>query len=200
MAELAEGMRAGREAIEVASRAVTELATRFDAAAPAVELLLGCKGRVIVTGLGKSGLVGSKLAATLSSTGTSAFFVHAADALHGDAGAVSRDDVVVAISNSGETDEVCAFADLVRERGAHLVALTGCRGSSRLARAANVSLDVCVSRESDPFDLVPSASTTATAVMGDALAIAVMVARGFGPADFHAHHPRGALGRRLADQ
>jgi arabinose-5-phosphate isomerase len=191
-------MRAGREAIDHAIRAVSGLPDRFAAAAPAVEMLLTTRGRVVVTGLGKSGLVGAKMASTLSATGTAAFFVHAGDALHGDAGAVGPTDVVIAISNSGETEEVCRFAQIVKTDGVPLIAMTSCRGASTLGRLADVLLDVRVDRESDPYDLVPSSSTAATAVMGDALAIAVMVARGFGPKDFYRHHPGGALGRRLA--
>ena len=196
---VAEGMSAGEEAIEHAVAAAQRLPERFAAARPAVELLLDATGRVVVTGLGKSGLVGAKLAATLASTGTSAQFVHAADALHGDAGAVRIGDVLIAISNSGETDEVACFAQLVKERGVPVIALTGCDGSSSLCKLADVRLDVGVDREADPYDLVPSASTVATAVVGDALAVAVMVARGFGPDDFHQHHPAGALGRRLVE-
>lgn len=195
-----DGLGAAREAVNRARDAVEALGTRVDALGPAIELLLTCQGRVVITGLGKSGLIGAKLAATFASTGTSAFFVHAADALHGDVGAIGADDVVIAISNSGETDEVCVVADVLRQRGVKVIALTGCGGSSRLGAAAAVHLDVAVERECDPHDLVPSASTTAAIVMGDALAIAVMVARGFGPDDFHRHHPSGALGRRLSDE
>ena len=190
-------MRAGMDAINHALNGIGRLPERFGEAEAAVDLLLRISGRVVVTGLGKSGLVGAKLAATLSSTGTSAVFIHAADALHGDAGGVRTDDAVVAISNSGETAEVCRFVELVKELGVAVVALTGCPGSSTLCRLADVRLDVGVEQEADPYDLVPSASTAATAVMGDALAIALMVARGFGPADFRRHHPAGALGRRL---
>lgn len=196
-ADIAVGLRAGREAIEHAARAVAGLPDRFSAAAPAIGLLLSLQGSVVVTGLGKSGLVGAKLAATLSCTGTRAFFVHAGDALHGDAGAVGPADVVIAISNSGETEEVCRFARIVKLDGVALIAMTSCRGTSTLGRMADVLLDVRVDRESDPYDLVPTSSTVATAVMGDALAIAVMVARGFGPDDFLRHHPGGSLGRRL---
>jgi arabinose-5-phosphate isomerase len=194
---VAAGMAAGEQAIGHAISAVGRLTERFAAAEAAVELLLATTGRVVVTGLGKSGLVGTKLAATLASTGTSAYFVHAADALHGDAGSVCDGDVLIAISNSGETEEVVVFAQLVKGRGVRVIALTGCDGSSALCALADVRLDVGVDREADPYDLVPSASTVATAVFGDALAVAVMVARGFGPDDFHRHHPGGALGRRL---
>ena len=197
--DLAAATAAGLEAITRAQSAITRLADRFPTSAgPAIELILEATGRVVVTGLGKSGLVGAKLAATLASTGTPAFFVHAADALHGDAGNMGPGDVVIAISNSGETDEVCAVAALMAERAVPVIAVCGCGGSSTLAKRARVVLDVGVEHEGDPYDLVPSASTTATAVMGDALAIALMVARGFGPDDFKRHHPGGSLGRRLA--
>lgn len=198
--DLEAGLAAGRDALRHASAAVSALAERFDSVGPAVELLLGTTGRVVVTGLGKSGLVGAKLAATLASTGTAAFFVHAADALHGDAGSVAPGDVVIAISNSGETAEVSRFVEVLKQRGVAIIAMTGCHGKSTLCRLADVALDVGVDGEADPYDLVPSSSTAATAVMGDALAIATMVARGFGPADFHQHHPAGALGLRLASE
>jgi arabinose-5-phosphate isomerase len=194
--DLEAGLRAGEEAIVHAAHAVTGLTGRFAMARPAVSLILEKQGRVVVTGLGKSGLVGAKLAATFSSTGTSAFFVHAADALHGDAGAVGPEDVVIAISNSGETSEVCVFVELLKQRDVVVIAMTS-RAGSTLGSLADVVLDVRVDRESDPYDIVPSSSTAAVAAMGDALAIAVMVARGFGPDDFHRHHPAGSLGRRL---
>lgn len=189
---------AGRQAIATAAAAVTALEVRFDEAAPAVDLLLAATGRVVVCGLGKSGLVGAKLAATLASTGTPAQFLHAADALHGDIGALLPGDVLIAISNSGKTAEVCEVARLAVERGVPVISFAGCGGSSPLAELATVAVDVSVPVESDPYDLVPSASTAAVAVMGDALAIATMVARQFGPDDFHTHHPAGSLGKRLA--
>jgi arabinose-5-phosphate isomerase len=179
-------------AVEVAAAGA-----RFDQVAPALELLLGASGRVVVTGLGKSGLVGAKLAATLASTGTPTFFVHAADALHGDAGMVAAADTLLAISKSGETGEVVAFAELVKRRGTAVVAMTGCGGTSRLHRLADAEIDIAVRSEADPWDMVPTASTAVTAVIGDALAVALMVARGFGPTDFSVHHPAGTLGARL---
>jgi arabinose-5-phosphate isomerase len=191
---------AGKDAILAALRAVESLLPRFDAAADAVCVLLQTSGRVIVTGLGKSGLVAAKLAGTLSSTGTPAQFVHATEALHGDVGNVRAGDVVIALSNAGETEEVCFLADLAAARGVPVIAMTGCGGTSTLAKQAQIHLDVGVDREGDPHDLVPSASTTAAIVMGDALAIAVMVARGFGPDDFHGCHPAGSLGRRLRER
>lgn len=181
----------------MAAEAVASLVARpTHDIATAIDLILSSSGRVIVTGLGKSGLVGAKIAATLTSTGTPASFVHAADALHGDSGLVRDGDVVIAISNSGEAAEVCAFVELVQP-GAIVIGISGCGGASTLARSADVSLDAGVDRECDPHDLVPSASTTVTMVLGDALAVGLMAARGFGPADFAKHHPGGALGKRL---
>ena len=186
------------EAIRLAAEAVNALVDRStEPIHRAIDLVLASSGRVIVTGLGKSGLVGAKIAATLSSTGTPASFVHAADALHGDSGVVRDGDVVIAISNSGETPEVCAFVKMVQP-GAVVIGISGCGGSSTLARSSDVSLDAGVDRECDPHDLVPSASTTVTMVLGDALAVGLMAARGFGPDDFAKHHPGGALGERLS--
>jgi arabinose-5-phosphate isomerase len=192
-------LAAGQASLEHVVREVRSAAARFDGALPALERLLAVRGRVVVTGLGKSGLVGAKLAATLASTGTSAFFVHAADALHGDAGMVGQDDLLLAISKSGSTAEVVRFAEVVAARGVEVVAMTGCGGRSALSKVAAARIDVGVDCEADPFDLVPTTSTTVTLVVGDALAVALMVARGFGPADFHEHHPGGALGARLEE-
>jgi arabinose-5-phosphate isomerase len=188
---------AAAEAIRIAAEAVNALVGRStEPIQRAVDLILSSpSGRVVVTGLGKSGLIGAKIAATLSSTGTPASFVHAADALHGDSGLVRDGDVLIAISNSGETAEVCAFVDLVQP-GAHVVAISGCGGSSTLATSADVSIDAGVDRECDPNDQAPTASTTVTLVLGDALAVALLVAMGFTPEDFKARHPGGALGRR----
>ncbi len=201
MTELApsvEALTAGKDAMAHAVREVTRAAARFDRNGPALELLLATRGRIVVTGLGKSGLVGAKLAATLASTGTPAFFVHAADALHGDAGMVAEGDVLLAISKSGGTAEVAQFAGMVRRRGVPVVAMTGCGGTSALGQQADALVDVGVECEADPHDLAPTTSTAVTAVVGDALAIALMVAKGFGPDEFHEHHPGGALGARLA--
>jgi arabinose-5-phosphate isomerase len=190
---------AGLEAIEVTTKALAELPARFTAAAPAVlEIILACEGRVIVSGLGKSGLVGAKLAATLASTGTPAHFVHAGDALHGDVGSLLPTDVLIAISCSGRTAEVVSLGEVAVDRGVPVIAMTGCGGGSPLASLAAAVLDISVEREADPHDLAPTASTTATIVFGDALAVALMAAREFGPADFHRHHPAGSLGLRLA--
>lgn len=189
---------AGHEAIAHAVSAVARLDERFDAAMAGVDVMVAAAGRVVVCGLGKSGLVGAKLAATLASTGTPSQFLHASDALHGDAGVLRAGDVLIAISNSGETAEVCEVARLARARAIPVISFAGCDGSSTLAELADVAVDVSVAREADPFDLVPSSSTAVVAVMGDAMAIAAMITRGHGPAEFHANHPSGSLGKRLA--
>jgi arabinose-5-phosphate isomerase len=166
----------------------------------ALALLMACRGGIVVTGLGKSGHVGAKLAATLTSTGSPAGFVHATEALHGDAGILAADDVLIALSNSGKTTEVLLVAELAKSRGASVLSMTGCGGSSPLCRLADVALDVGVAREADPYDLVPSASTTAAAAVGDALAIGLMLGHGFGPRELARRHPGGSLGRRLASE
>jgi arabinose-5-phosphate isomerase len=160
-----------------------------------VDRLRTVEGRVVVTGLGKSGLVGRKIAATLASTGTPSFFVHAAEALHGDAGMVLASDVLVAISNSGETAEVVSFARIARDRGLVVVALTGVADST-LGREADECLDVRVEREADPNGLAPTASTTVAMAIGDALSVALMTARGTNAEAFLSNHPGGTLGRR----
>jgi arabinose-5-phosphate isomerase len=161
----------------------------------AVGLMHGCAGRVIVTGMGKSGIVGRKIAATLCSTGTPAYFLHAAEGVHGDIGMVARGDVVMALSNSGETDEVLALSPLLKRLGIPLVLLTGNPGST-LARLADVVVDVGVSEEACPMNLAPTSSTTAALAMGDALAMALLELRGLRPEDYAALHPRGNLGWR----
>jgi len=162
----------------------------------AVSTILPCRGRVVVSGMGKSGHIGGKLAATLASTGTPAFFVHPGEASHGDIGMVTKDDVVILISNSGETDELTLLLPLIKRLAVPLVAMTG-RRDSTLARAAEVVLDVSVAVEACPLGLAPTASTTATLALGDALAVALLEARGFSAEDFARSHPGGALGRRL---
>jgi arabinose-5-phosphate isomerase len=170
---------------------------RLDAGfAKACRALLGCVGRVIVTGMGKSGHIGGKIAATLASTGTPAFFLHPAEAGHGDLGMITRQDVVVALSNSGETGELLMLLPHLKRLAVPLVAVTGRTGST-LARAADVVLDVSVGEEACPHNLAPTTSTTATLAMGDALAVAVLEARGFSAEDFARAHPGGNLGRRL---
>ena len=188
---------AGRRTIDIEARAVAGLSSRIgDAFARACQLCLDATGRVVVTGLGKSGHVGGKIAATLASTGTPSFFLHAAEASHGDLGMISRGDVVVAISNSGETAELLALLPHLKRLGAPVIAITG-GSDSTLARDAAVNLDVSVPEEACPHNLAPTASTTATLAMGDALAIALLEARGFTPEDFARSHPGGSLGRRL---
>jgi arabinose-5-phosphate isomerase len=159
----------------------------------AVELMHGCRGRVIVTGMGKSGLIGRKIASTLASTGTPAYFLHPAEGVHGDIGMVARDDLVLGLSNSGETDEVLAVLPAIKRLGVPLILLTGSPAST-LARQADVILDVGVPEEACPMNLAPTSSTTAALAMGDALAMALLDLRGLGPEDYAALHPRGALG------
>jgi arabinose-5-phosphate isomerase len=164
--------------------------------AGAVAAMLACRGRTIVMGMGKSGHVGRKIAATLASTGTPAFFVHPAEASHGDLGMVQPGDVVLAISNSGESDELAAVLPALRRLGVTLVAMTG-KAESTLARHADLVLDSAVAQEACPLNLAPTASTTAQMALGDALAVALLDARGFRAEDFARSHPGGALGRRL---
>ncbi len=162
----------------------------------AVDLLFECRGRVIVTGMGKSGIICRKIAATLSSTGTSAFFLHPAEAIHGDLGAIRDDDVVLALSHSGETEEILKLLESIRRLGAKLIALTG-DPESTLARAADVTLNCSIAKEACPMNLVPTASTTAALAMGDALAMTLLVRKGFGEEQFASFHPGGKIGRRL---
>ena len=187
----------GREALRIEARAVAALEGRLGADFErACRMLLACTGRVVVSGMGKSGHVGGKIAATLASTGTPAFFLHPAEASHGDLGMVTRGDVVLAISYSGETAELLMILPLFKRMGAGLLALTG-NPASTLAREADVHLDISVPAEACPLNLAPTASTTATLAMGDALAVALLKHRGFTEADFARSHPGGALGRRL---
>jgi arabinose-5-phosphate isomerase len=162
----------------------------------AVDILYQCRGRVIVTGMGKSGIVSRKIAATFSSTGTSAFFLHPAEAIHGDLGAIREDDVVLALSHSGETEELLRLLESIRRIGAKLIAMTGAPGST-LGRAADVALDCSIAEEACPMNLVPTASTTASLALGDALAMTLLVRKGFREEQFAAFHPGGKLGRRL---
>jgi arabinose-5-phosphate isomerase len=187
----------GRRVLATESQAVAALEHRLgEDFARACRLLLACEGRVVVTGMGKSGHVGSKIAATLASTGTPSFFLHPAEAVHGDIGMITARDLVLAISNSGETDELLTILPVIKRLDVRLVALTG-RADSTLARYATVTLDVSVPAEACPLNLAPTASTTATLAMGDALAVAVLEARGFTEEDFARSHPGGMLGRRL---
>jgi len=193
----ADTLPLAREVFEVEAAAVAALAQRLDSTfARAVDMLLQCSGRVVVSGIGKSGHIARKVAATFASTGTPAFFVHPAEASHGDLGMISPDDVVVAFSNSGETAELLAILPTVKRLGAGLIALTG-NPDSTLARLADASLDTSVAKEACPLNLAPTASTTAQLAMGDALAVALLHAKGIGPNDFARSHPGGALGRKL---
>jgi len=185
------------EVLRIETDALEALPERIgDEFVRACEIILGCSGRVVVSGMGKSGHVARKIAATLASTGTPAFFVHPAEASHGDLGMITRDDVLLALSNSGTTEELLAIVPLLKRRGARLIAMTGKPGSP-LARLADVHLDAGVAREACPLNLAPTASTTASLALGDALAVALLDVRGFGPEDFASSHPGGALGRRL---
>ena len=183
--------------IETENRAVADLVWRInDDFVRACEHMIACEGRVVVTGMGKSGHIGSKIAATLASTGTPAFFVHPGEASHGDLGMITSKDVVLAISNSGETDEIITILPIIKRLGVPLIAMTG-KDSSSLAETSDVHINVGVKQEACPLNLAPTASTTATLVMGDALAVALLESRGFTEDDFALSHPGGALGRRL---
>lgn len=187
----------GRAVVETETRAVAALSGRIDKSfVAACRHMLACDGRIVVLGMGKSGHIASKVAATLASTGTPAFFVHPGEASHGDMGMITPQDVVLALSNSGETDELLVLLPLIKRLGVPLIAFTG-NGSSTLSRAATVTIDVSVEKEACPLGLAPTASTTAALVMGDALAIALLEARGFSADDFALAHPGGVLGRRL---
>ena len=186
-----------RKVLQTEAAAVLALVDRVDERfARAVELIRDCKGRVIVTGMGKSGIICRKIAATLASTGTPAFFLHPAEAVHGDLGVIQADDVVIAMSYSGETEELKRVLETLKRIGAPLIAITGGLQST-LATAANVALDCGVSEEACPMNLVPTASTTAALALGDALAMTVLVEKGFRPEDFANLHPGGKLGKRL---
>jgi len=193
----ANALELARTVLRIEAQAVAALVERIDDAfLRAVQLLLQCRGRVVVSGVGKSGHIGRKIAATMASTGTPAMFVHAAEAAHGDLGMITRSDVLVALSYSGETAELLTIVPTLKREGTPLLAITGSAGSS-LARHADVHLDVRVDKEACPLNLAPTSSTTAMLAMGDALSVACLDARGFGPADFARSHPGGALGRRL---
>jgi arabinose-5-phosphate isomerase len=186
-----------RRVLAIEADAVHALIARLDERfLAAVSLILACKGRVIVSGIGKSGHIARKIASTMSSTGTPAYFLHPAEASHGDLGMIRHDDVFIGISYSGESDELLQIVPLVKRQGAKLVAMTGSAISS-LARAADVFLDVAVAQEACPLNLAPTASTTAALALGDALAVALLDARGFSADDFARSHPSGALGRKL---
>ncbi|RUO37575.1 D-arabinose 5-phosphate isomerase [Aliidiomarina shirensis] len=187
----------GKRVLEIEIAAIQGMQAAInDDFAQACQLLIRCKGRVVVTGMGKSGHIGGKIAATLASTGTPAFFVHPGEASHGDLGMITPQDTVIAISNSGETNEVLSILPVIKRLGVPLIALTG-QPESTLAKLADVHVSVAVSEEACPLGLAPTASTTATLVMGDALAVALLHARGFTANDFALSHPGGSLGKRL---
>jgi arabinose-5-phosphate isomerase len=192
-----EGRALARKVLETEAAAILALVDRLDERFDqAVQLLLECKGRVILTGMGKSGIICQKIAATLSSTGTASFFMHPAEAMHGDLGVIRGDDVVIALSYSGETDELLRLLERIRRLGAKLVAITG-RAASTLAQSADIALDCSVTEEACPMNLVPTASTTAALAIGDALAMTLLVEKGFRQEDFANLHPGGKLGKRL---
>jgi arabinose-5-phosphate isomerase len=190
-------LECAREVLQIEAAAIGALAARLNGAfSSAVDMILACKGRLVVTGMGKSGHVARKIAATLASTGTPAFFVHPAEAVHGDLGMIMREDVLLALSNSGESDEVLAMWPALKRKGVHTIAMTG-RETSTMARLADIHLDAQVDREACPLGLAPTSSTTAQMALGDALAVTLMTERQFREEDFAMSHPAGTLGRRL---
>ena len=187
----------GREVLRIEAHAVLSLVDRLGPSfVEAVRLILACRGRVVVSGMGKSGHVGRKIAATMASTGTPTFFVHPAEASHGDLGMITPDDVVIALSNSGESAELVAIVPLLKRHGTRMIAITGVN-TSTLAKLADVHLNAAVEKEACPLGLAPTSSTTAALALGDALAVALLQARGFSAQDFARSHPGGKLGRRL---
>lgn len=186
-----------KKVIRIEAAALSALADSIDSSfEKAVRMILASKGRVIVTGMGKSGLIGQKIASTMASTGTPAFFLHPGEALHGDLGMIIKGDVVIAISNSGETEEVLRILPIVKRIGAELISMTG-KPASTLAKTGDIHLNVAIKEEACPLGLAPTASTTATLAMGDALAVALLVEHGFRAEDFALFHPGGALGKKL---
>ena len=197
MSQTSTPIQSAQRTIRLELEAIEALLQRINGDfARACELILACKGRVVVVGMGKSGHIGRKIAATLASTGTTAYFVHPGEASHGDMGMITRDDVVLALSNSGSTSEIVTLLPLIKRLGITLISMTG-NPDSPLARAAVVNLDASVAQEACPLNLAPTSSTTVSLVLGDALAIALLEARGFTAEDFAFSHPGGALGRRL---
>ena len=187
----------GKRVLSIEAKAIEELVSRLDSRfTKALDILYNCTGRIVVTGMGKSGLIGKKISATFASTGAPSFFLHPAEGIHGDIGMVMQDDVILAISNSGETDEIIALLPIFKRRSLKIICLTG-KHDSTLSRNSDVVLDVSVKEEACPMNLVPTASTTVTLAMGDALAVALFEKRGFREEDFALYHPGGALGRRL---
>jgi len=190
-------LQLARKVLRIEAAAILGLVDRLDGDFErAIDILFACRGRVIVTGMGKSGIICRKIAATLSSTGTSAFFLHPAEAIHGDLGAIREDDVVMALSHSGETEELIRLLESIRRIGSKLIAMTG-SPKSTLGRAADVTLDCSIAEEACPMNLVPTASTTASLALGDALAMTLLVRKGFREEQFAAFHPGGKLGKKL---
>jgi len=197
MMDAAKILKRAREVLDIEAQGVLSLIDRVDENfVRAVDLLYNCKGKVVVTGLGKSGLIGRKIAATLSSTGTPSLFLHASEGIHGDLGIIMKGDVVLAVSNSGETDELLKILSIIRRLGLKIIVMTG-NPSSSLSRAADVILNAAVKEEACPMGLSPTASTTAALAMGDALAVVLLEKKGFKEEDFALRHPGGTLGRKL---
>ncbi|MDT8443925.1 MAG: KpsF/GutQ family sugar-phosphate isomerase [Desulfuromonadales bacterium] len=197
MDKYTEILDAARKVIQIEAAAVATLGARLDESfARAVELILACAGRVVVTGMGKSGLICQKMAATMASTGTPTIFLHPAEGVHGDLGMLMKGDIVIAVSNSGETEEITRILPTIKRMGLPLISMTG-NPTSTLARAGDVFLDISIKEEACPLQLAPTASTTVTLAMGDALAVALLLQRGFREEDFALYHPGGALGKRL---
>ncbi len=195
MADLTKAIEAASQAINIEIAALETFAKTLEVnLKPALEILIETKGHVVVSGLGKSGLVGAKIAATLASTGTPAFFMHSGDALHGDSGALTAGDVLIAISNSGETAEVCAIANMAKSWGNKVIAITN-GAQSTLAKSADAVINIAFEKEADPLNLAPTTSTTLTIAAGDAIASALMQYRGFSAKDFGKNHPGGTLGK-----
>jgi arabinose-5-phosphate isomerase len=195
MADISKALAAATSAINTEIAALNNFAKTLEAnLKPALEIIIECKGHVVITGLGKSGLVGAKIAATLASTGTPSFFLHSADALHGDSGALTSGDVLIAISNSGETAEVNAIAKMAKSWGNSVIAITK-NSNSSLAKSSDAVISIAFDKEADPLNLAPTTSTTLTIAAGDALASALMAHRGFTSQDFGKRHPGGALGK-----
>jgi arabinose-5-phosphate isomerase len=193
----ADVLALARDVLTIEADAIHAVADRLDdSIAQALDIILQCKGRVVVAGIGKSGHIGRKISATLASTGTPSFFMHPAEAAHGDLGMITSADVVLALSNSGESDELVTLLPAIKRKGARIIAMTG-NPASTLGTAADVHLNSAVSKEACPLNLAPTASTTAALALGDALAVCLLEARGFGRDDFALSHPGGSLGRRL---
>lgn len=192
-----DSIKIAKEVFKIEAKTIEDLSNKIDENfTKTIELILNTKGRCVISGMGKSGHIGAKIAATLASTGTPSFFMHPAEALHGDLGMLTKDDVVLAISNSGETEELLKIIPIIKRRNIPLIAMSG-KKNSTLAKQANLFLDISVEKEACPLQLAPMSSTTATLVMGDAIAAALMKARDFKPDDFALFHPGGSLGRKL---